>query len=494
MSDDEDDDLFASDSDDTGELIAASSSAPTSRLKKKAPPAPAAKKPPPKQVAATKNDSSSDSDGGLFDSDSEDEDDKKPAAAVVKEKPLSKKERMEALAKRRKKETAPASKPSEKPDSDRKAGYESGDSYDSADFQRTADDDAFLDTTGEDEEAVRELYADQHFDDDRPDRDEHKKKKRKMRYDDEAIEDNGKGEDVEPDNPIMAAVHRMKKKKREKKSLTEMEDEVKLFLGRMETAAEDDEMAVAERRPATKKLAMLNEVTEMMARRDMQRSLLEMGLLTVCRRWIQPLPSGKLGNVTVRDRLIDAIGAMNGENGISSHDLKVSEFGKTVMVLYKHRDETPTMKRKLKTLIEQWSRPIFQKSGNMRDLERVNRGEKGLAALSRQQQIMARQVEAAAEAKAAAKQDIQSMIADGKKGSGESGINRVRVPFSKGFAFTVRPEGRVAGDSPSEKRRGGAGSADTRGKLSKRMVEKGRAVSKNQRSANISIEGRRTKG
>ena len=227
----------------------------------------------------------------------------------------------------------------------------------------------------------------------------------------------------------------------------------------------------------------------------MQRMLLDLDLLAVCRRWIQPLPNGTLGNVTVRQKLLSAIGNMTGETGIVANDLKRSEIGKTVMVLYKHRSETPAMKRQLKALIEQWSRPIFQKSGDMRDLERVHasRGEGGLASVARQR--MAQQaLSQSSPRKAEKKQDLDSLIVSGKKAGGESGINRVRVPFTKGFNYSVRPTGKSeATGVDSRMGRQSATTKDTRGKLNKRMLEKGRTVSKNQRSANISIEGRPTK-
>jgi hypothetical protein len=49
------------------------------------------------------------------------------------------------------------------------------------------------------------------------------------------------------------------------------------------------------------------------------------------------------------------------------------------------KDETPTMKRqvKCKSLIDQWSRSISKKSGNMRDLGRVDRFCTGLSQINR---------------------------------------------------------------------------------------------------------------
>jgi transcription factor SPN1 len=236
-------------------------------------------------------------------------------------------------------------------------------------------------------------------------------------------------------------------------------------------------------------------VVDMLTRKDMQRLLLDLDLLTVCKRWIQPLPNGTLGNVTVRQRMLEAIANMTGETGVGPNDLKRSEFGKVVMVLYKHRSETPAMKRQLKAMIEQWSRPIFQKSGNMRDLERVHasRGEGGLAGLARQHALATARTAEQVNSRGSNDQDLNSLIASGKMGGGESGINRVRVPFSKGFAFSVRPLAKTTGDVDKRMTKAGPTANDTRGKLGKRMLEKSRVVSKNQRSANISIEGRPTK-
>jgi transcription factor SPN1 len=298
----------------------------------------------------------------------------------------------------------------------------------------------------------------------------------------------------------MAAVHRMKKVKREKKSPIELEEEARSFIAKMDAAAVADEAAVAERRPALQKLSLLNEVCDTLKNKDMQRLLLDLNVLSVVRRWMAPLPNGTLGNVTVRQRLLDAIRNMTGEKGITANDLKESELGKTVMILYKHRSETPNMKRQWKALVEQWSRPIFQKSGNMRDLERVHgaRGADGLAALARQQQLATRQQEQRSQQRqaAASEQDLDSLIASGKKGGTESGGNRVRVPFSKGFAFSVRPDSKAVGAGSPEKRSSGGGAKEdgTRSKLAKRMVEKNRLAGKNQRSANVSVEGRVSKG
>lgn len=519
---DNDDDLFA-DSDDTAELI--SSSKPAAKKASASGGGGAKRK---RNQGASKkvpdadaNDSDDDDDdkGGLFDSDDSDNDDdaapasKKAKKAAAPSKPMSKRERMEALQKKKRAAApvvsdVPKEKPRKKPSggADGAANKESGnqsdseDSYNSRDFQLTEDDRNFIDTEGDDADAINELYSEQHFDDARGEAEEYneggKKKKGRgggggggRRSEDRLENDPGS------DNPIMQAVNKMKKKKREARKLSEMEEEAKEFMERMELAAEEDEAAIRERRPATKKLAMLMEVVDTFTKRDMTRVLLDLDVLSVCRRWIQPLSNGQLGNVTIRQRLLDSISNMTGDMGITPNDLKRSEFGKVVMALYMHKSETPAMKRQLKNLIEQWSRPIFQKSGNMRDLERVHnvRGGGGISAYARQKKQEAQMETAALQDSASGKKgsDFDTMMKSGKAKS-KSSLNRVRIPYSKGFQFTVRPTGRAPQQSPPDK--GGAGRGqEARGNLSKRMMEKSRAVSKNQRSANISIEGRATK-
>mmetsp|Transcript_16677 Transcript_16677/g.27654 ORF Transcript_16677/g.27654 Transcript_16677/m.27654 type:complete len:503 (-) Transcript_16677:332-1840(-) len=500
----DEDDLFGSSDSggDTDDLIADAKKVPAAkkRLQKKAAAPAAAKK-------RKLPDADKDDDDDLF-ADSEDDE---PAKA---KKPLSKRERMDALQKKKRQDTQVSQKKKkannrldsvpggESGDEKKEKGYDSGDSYESANFQRTKEDNDFIDMDGEDEDAIKELYSEQRFDDERPDGEDddedgggRKKKKSSSaprRRGPDALSDDD-DEDGADANPIMAVVKKMKKKKRVAKKQTELEDEAKEFITKMENAAEDDEQAFKAKRPATKKLMLLSDVVDMLTRRDMIRLLLDMDVLAACKRWIQPLSNGALGNVTVRQRIIECITNMTGDQGISSHDLKRSGIGQTIMRLFKHKSETPNMKRTLKKLIEQWSRPIFQKSGNMKDLQNAQsnykRDPQGLSAMSA---AMRQSPKTAPVAKMARKQGLQSLIASGKTGIQKEELTRVRVPYSTGFQFTVRPESKTGNVADKRMVRPGA-PKDNRGNLSKRMVEKGRAASKNQGSAGLSIEGRATK-
>jgi transcription factor SPN1 len=210
------------------------------------------------------------------------------------------------------------------------------------------------------------------------------------------------------------------------------------------------------------------------------------------------------------------------------------------MALYMHKSETPEMKKVLKGMIETWSRPIFQKSGNLHDLEgaQAARGRGGgdsssLAGLARARHVEQKREEeerarragsgssgkgspsaAAAAASSSSsssssgrgrtEDDLERIIASGGDGSARDiGNNRVRIPFSKGFQYSVRPESRRGNVSDSRnlvsgrKAAGGGGGvggavADERmAALAKRMDAKSKKVNKATiRSANISIEGR----
>lgn len=372
------------------------------------------------------------------------------------------------------------------------AGYESESSIRSSEFVRTKEDDDFIDAEDDDPDARRELYAEQHFDDEEAEEvdDVGKgRKKRKIRFDDDADLRRSKKSEEDADNPIMMAVSKMKKKKKEVKKLSELEDEAKEFVYKMMLAANDDEEEVKANRPALRKLAMLPSVVETAARREMMRPLLDNRFLDCCGQWIQPLPNGTLGNVTLRSELLRSIANMTGENGISTEDLKRSGFGKKVMSIYMHKDETPEMKRFLKQLIEQWSRPVFGLTGNMKDLEHAQRGRQGVGMASSMPPAYA--MPSSSTYERIPTRDFSTIIAKGQvKGSRDLGNNRVRVPYSKGFQFTVRPENKAPTKEESKKINS---TEDQREALKKRMLENSRVKSKNYRSVNLSLEGRATK-
>ncbi|KAL9184653.1 hypothetical protein ACHAXT_012623 [Thalassiosira profunda] len=529
-----DNDLFGDSSSDadTDDLIAAAKSQPIARKKDGAASKPKAAKTDAPDADNDLSDSDSE-DAGLFDSSSDEEGPKakklgKKRKAAKKKKPAKKdtrsmKERMEALAKKRAGEGGEGREPRKKrskksqegeKEGEKGEGYDSGDSYDSDTFERTKEDDDFIDAD-DDPDALKELYSEQKFDDERPDGYDSEEEKKAKQKKSASRKSSGGGLDKislsddegtpNATSALKEAVKRMQKKKKEKVNLQDLEVKGTEFLKKMDAAADADEESIANKRPGMKKLAMLQKVMDTLAKKDLQRVLLDLDLLSMCKRWIQPLPNGTLGNVTVRRRIVESIAGMSGENGVNSTDLKRSGFGKVVMTLYMHKDETPDMKKMLKSTIEQWSRPIFQKSGNMRDLERAqaarayNEGG-SLVGLARDRAAEEKREErrrSGGAARGKTEDDLAQIISEGTKSATDAGNNRVRVPFSKGFQYTVRPEDKrgFVGDTrnlaSAKAAMGGADREDRRSQLEKKMVN--RSKKRNKLSGNISIEGRPVK-
>jgi len=447
-----------------------------------------------------------DADSALFDSDDEDDNAPQKTKRISKKvrtlkKPLSKKERIEALQAKRRAATSSDKEGSSmtKARGDTEKGYDSGDSYDSTDYVRTREDDDFIDISGEDAEAVKEFYAEQHFDDERPDSEDEMKPRSTTKSGKKRPRSSGGLEGIKlkegeiPDNPVLAAVQRMKKKKKVVKGFDECRNEAMPFLEKMDRAADEDDLAIKERKPATNKLRMLSEVVEMLTQREMIKPLLESDLLVRVKRWIQPLPNGSLGNVTLRNKLIGAIAKMGtGDDGVQMHDLKQSEFGKIIMSLYMHKKETPEMKRQLKGLIEEYSREIFGKSGNMKELKEAQsyrRHDHGLSGISRSQATAASNSTASSlhepNLRKSTGTDFGSIL--GAKVTATTGKGRVTVPYSKGFQFTVRPNNKSGNISDRKNR----GIKENRKDFHKRIMDRNRSgADKNAASGSLSVEGR----
>jgi len=461
---------------DTDELIAASEkTAIAAKKKKPAPKRRLQKKSAKKASSIPDADNDSDGDDNLFDSDDDSDESvdnapQKPSKLKKKSFPdkssMSKRERMELLAKRRAIATGTAVSEESVGKKDKERGYDSGNSYDSGtEYARTKEDDDFIDFDGEDEEARLEYAREQKFEDERPegeysDDEAGKKHKRKNSSKKRSTSQLDGVSLVDTNNPVTQAILRMKKKKKVTKSDKDLDEAATAFVREMEQAAEEDDRSIKARKPATKKLRMLPKVVEMLTQKSMVRYLLDADppLLVVAKRWIQPLPNGALGNVTVRQAMIDSVAKMGtGDQGIMLSDLKNSDFGKLIMQLYKHKNETPTMKRKLKSMIEEYSRVVFGKSGNMKDLshESYRRQDGGLAEISRQQAADAAASANYARNGAARRKsrgsDLGSLISKATK-TPTNGKSRVSVPYSKGFQFTVRPENK-SGEVASKHRK-----------------------------------------
>ncbi|KIW12036.1 hypothetical protein PV08_09310 [Exophiala spinifera] len=138
------------------------------------------------------------------------------------------------------------------------------------------------------------------------------------------------------------------------------DQEIEEMRNRMIAAAEADGDLVRQGLPASQKLKMLPEVVSLLNRNTLVQSILdpEMNLLEAVRFFLEPLSDGSLPAYNIQRELFAALSKlpMNKETLISSG------IGKVMLFYRKSKRAEPTIKRQATKLMEEWSRPILQRS------------------------------------------------------------------------------------------------------------------------------------
>ena len=267
-------------------------------------------------------------------------------------------------------------KPNDKPVSSTKTqgvrqNHHSGDEYDSGEeIERNKEDDDFID--GEDDLAhvLGEYDGDtQQFRDERPDEEDPKMLRRRGRA--------GQMEDEDDEgnffDQTMKALKTSKRRGKVQLSPVELEQMAQELLYRMDTAFSNDLQTIAEGKPGLEKIKFLKTATSILSKVQFQPTLLDFNLLEILKKWIQPHDStGKLPNVGIRTKLLNITKRLP----IYKDHLKRSGFGKVIMILWKHPDETSENKDLCRELIERWSRSVFDKSLDYRKLAELEAEKK----------------------------------------------------------------------------------------------------------------------
>ncbi|KAK4947464.1 Transcription factor iws1 [Elasticomyces elasticus] len=143
--------------------------------------------------------------------------------------------------------------------------------------------------------------------------------------------------------------------------LEQMADaEIEEMRNKMIAAAEADGELVRQGLPASEKLKMLPNVVSLLNRNNIVQSILdpETNLLEAVRFFLEPLSDGSLPAYNIQRELFAALGKlpMNKETLISSG------IGKVMLFYRKSKRAEPAIKRQATKLMEEWSRPILQRS------------------------------------------------------------------------------------------------------------------------------------
>jgi transcription factor SPN1 len=193
---------------------------------------------------------------------------------------------------------------------------------------------------------------------------------------------------------------------------------------------------------------------QIMSQRSLHDTLLDMNALEIVRNWLAPfpaedlstgreLPLGKrtLPNLTLRGKLYAVLKAMP----IMPEHLKNSErggddtrpgLGKVALMLLKHPGETAENKRILQSLLEDWSRRIFKRTHNYKQLSHHIRESDRSGSSSSSSSAMAAHRRAAPVGMSEPDDDF---LGDGHADAAAAEVDtgRVRLPIRVGFDFKV---------------------------------------------------------
>ena len=163
-------------------------------------------------------------------------------------------------------------------------------------------------------------------------------------------------QEEQDDIPDLFAKKKKRVPHRTMENLEDDENMIDQLLKDMNTAADDDITANSNSLPALNKLKMLEKVTKFLKVSKYHDTFLGMNGCVVLGRWLSQLPDGSFPSVPLRSRLLQSIQDIP----ISVENLQSSDLGKSVMAIYQNSNESVSMKKAAKTLIDKWSRIIYE--------------------------------------------------------------------------------------------------------------------------------------
>ncbi|ETW09542.1 hypothetical protein H310_00096 [Aphanomyces invadans] len=409
---------------------------------------------------------------GLFGSDSESDADEQPKK-LKKATPAPKKKSASKPPKPAQRKPQRSAADDDDEDSLKPPPRGKGDEYDSGEeVVRTKDDEAFIDDE-DDLGGVLDEYNQekQRFHDERPDEDDD---------DDDEGERYSRGGGGREDDYFEETLKSMKSgrgRSKMKLSPQEIESLVQEVLYKMDKAYTDDQISIEAKVPAFEKLKLVDKLAILLRKVQLQLPMLDFNLLEIIKKWIHPKENGELPNLGLRTKILDIVQRLP----IDKEHLKRSGFGKVIMILWKHPDESPENKEVCRQLIDRWSRNVFSKTldfSKLGELEAEKREANGGALSRPDRRLPSRGMEAVRN---------KGFLNKAAPTETSGGSERVRMPEQIRIDFTMRPQPKVdATQIPSTK----LDPESKKARLMKRMQVIARPTKRAKRAVKMSIEGR----
>mmetsp|Transcript_16700 Transcript_16700/g.25096 ORF Transcript_16700/g.25096 Transcript_16700/m.25096 type:complete len:473 (-) Transcript_16700:106-1524(-) len=339
---------------------------------------------------------------------------------------------------------------------------DSEDEYDSdGEGVRTKEDDAFIDQDDDDLDLLREYENDNaDFRDDRP----------------EYSLPKGRGGSggllptqttpAVKDDPLSQALADMKKKKHQELSEAQKGELAGNVLHRMDEAYNKDKILYEQEQPAVSKLQILPKVRKMLLNKQMQSTLLDYDLLSVLKAWIEPPSKTSLVGLTVRKEIYDILYFLP----CHSEHIKRSGIGKTLVSILQHKHETAANKAKIRSIIEKWKRPIFNKSLDMRSMNARERmmHETEDEALHRRSKLL-NSARGGLTGASDSQGSLDDLLGTSRQEPTVDAYARVRCPTSNGFMFSSSSVGVGAPSGINILKKKNEDEAGVKGKLEKTL-------------------------
>lgn len=231
------------------------------------------------------------------------------------------------------------------------------------------------------------------------------------------------------DEGIPVPQERMKKGKGNKMSEEEVKEKCVDFVTRMEQAWAEDDQSNRSKKPALKKMAMLEEATKTMLREDWHEHLLNAGVLLVATKWLSPLPDRTLPSLAIRNGMVHALSSFR---EVSKYQLKESRVG-AILKFLSQNDPEPSLRKAAHDLTLQWSRTLSSASDSWAALPEVDRVRHNTTRLSDN-----------------ARRVLSTQLAYGRRVQGNEGPSKkvqgpqfASQPLVSTMDYTVRPESKV---------------------------------------------------
>jgi transcription factor SPN1 len=143
-----------------------------------------------------------------------------------------------------------------------------------------------------------------------------------------------------------------KKMKKGEIPQAEMYRRVAEFKKYISNAVSVDNRNNKEKKPATEKLRIIDDVVQKLLYKQTQPYFLDANILEILKLWIEPLPDCSLPNYVIRKNILDVLGVLP----VKRRHLLGCGIGKIVYFYSKNKKECPDIRNLARGLVQKWTK------------------------------------------------------------------------------------------------------------------------------------------